>query len=236
MLAAPRGVLFDFADTLLCEGPVNLEAGAAAVLALARDEGACTSTQLAAAMTDVMNDLQPRRLAALIEPSPATIGRLVYGPLGLVFDVQPEEVEWAFWSAATTWELEPDINAAIAALVRANIPWAVLSNTMFRGQTIERQLALSGLAGSHRFVMTSADYTLRKPHPRLFTVAGARLREPPGGLWFIGDSHEHDVCGASAAGLVPLWYCPRGVTGAAAPAVQVVGNWADFSAVLAGAP
>src|SRR6266576_322087 len=187
MLAAPRGVLFDFADTLLCEGPVNLEAGAAAVLALARDEGACTSTQLAAAMTDVMNDLQPRRLAALIEPSPATSGRLVYGPLGLVFDVQPEDVEWAFWKAATTWELEPGINAAIAAVERANIPWGVLSNTMFRGQTIERQLALSGLAGSHRFVMTSADYTLRKQTPRLFAIAAARLMDQPSGLGFIGD-------------------------------------------------
>src|SRR5206468_11334411 len=128
MLAAPRGVLFDFADTLLREGPVSLEAGAAAVLALAREKGACTATQLAAAMTEVMDDLQPRRLAALIEPSPATIERLVYGPLGLAFDVQPEGVEWACWSAATTWALGRDIHAAIAAVGRANLPRALLGN------------------------------------------------------------------------------------------------------------
>ena len=233
VLPAPRGVLFDFGDTLLREGPVNLEAGAAAVLALARDKAGCTPTQLAAAMTEVMNDLEPRRRTALLEPPPATIGRLVYGPLGIAFDVQPEDVEWAFWSAATAWELEPGINAAFAALERANIPWAVLSNTMFRGQTIERQLALSGLRGSHRFVMASAEYVLRKPHPRLFAIAAARLMEPPSGLWFIGDSHEHDVCGSAAAGLVPLWYCPRGARGAAAPAVQIIGSWATFPDLLA---
>src|SRR2546427_11986373 len=233
MLTPPRGVLLDFGNTLLREGPVNLEAGAAAVLALARDQAGCTPTQLAAAMTEVMNDLEPRRRTALLEPPPATIGRLVYGPLGIAFDVQPEDVEWAFWSAATSWELEPGINAAIAAVERANIPWAVLSNTMFRGQTIARQLALSGLRGSHRFVMASAEYVLRKPHPRLFAIAAARLREPPHELWFIGDSHEHDVCGAAAAGFVPLWYCPRGAMDAAEPAVQVIGGRGAFPDLLA---
>ena len=233
MLTPPRGVLFDFGNTLLREGLLNLEAGAAAVLGLARDPAGCTPTQLAAAMTEVMSDLEPRRRTALLEPPPATIGRLVYGPLGITFDVQPEDVEWAFWSAATSWELEPGINAAIEAVERAHIPWAVLSNTMFRGQTIERQLALSGLRGSHRFVMASAEYVLRKPHPRLFAIAAARLREPPHDLWFIGDSHEHDVCGSAAAGLVPLWYCPRGTAGAAAPAVQIIGSWTTFPGLLA---
>jgi len=232
-LTPPRGVLFDFGNTLLREGPVNLEAGAAAVLALARDQAACTPTHLAAAMTEVMNDLEPRRRTALLEPPPGTIGRLVYSPLGITFDVQPEDVEWAFWSAATSWELEPGINVAIEAVERANIPWAVLSNTMFRGQTIARQLALSGLRGSPRFVMASADYTLRKPHPRLFAIAAARLREPPHDLWFIGDSHEHDVCGSAAARLVPLWYCPHGAVSAAAPAVQIIGSWKTFPDLLA---
>ena len=60
-ITAPRGVLFDFGGTLLREGPVNLEAGAVAVLALARDRAACTPAELAAAMTEVMNDLEPRR-------------------------------------------------------------------------------------------------------------------------------------------------------------------------------
>jgi len=233
MITAPRGVLFDFGGTLLREGPVNLEAGAVAVLALARDRAACTPAELAAAMTEVMNDLEPRRRTALLEPPPAAIGRLVYGPRGIAFDVQPEDVEWAFWSAATAWELEPGINAAIEALERANIPWAVLSNSMFRGQTIERQLALSGLRGTHRFVMASAEYVLRKPHPRLFAIAAARLMEPPRSLWFIGDSHEDDVCGSSAAGFVPFWYCPRGAMGAAAPAVQIIGDWAEFPELLA---
>ena len=232
-LTPPRGVLFDFGNTLLREGPMNLEAGAAAVLALARDQAGCTPTQLAAAMTEVMNDLEPRRRTALLEPPPGTIGRLVYSPLGISFDVPPEDVEWAFWSAATSWELEPGINAAIEAVERANIPWAVLSNTMFRGQTIARQLALSGLRGSPRFVMASADYTLRKPHPRLFAIAAARLREPPHDLWFIGDSHEHDVCGSAAARLVPLWYCPHGAVSAAAPAVQIIGSWKTFPDLLA---
>lgn len=234
-MPAPEAVLFDFGDTLLHEGPVDMEAGAAAVLALARARAGCTPTVLAEALSEVMDDLEPRRRASLLELPPATIWRLAYEPLGIEFDASPEEIEWAYWHAATTWEPEPDVEVTLATLDRANIPWAVLSNTMFRGRVIERQLALCGLPASHRFVMASAEYVLRKPHPRLFAIAAKRLECPPHSLWFVGDSFEYDVCGAAAAGMVPLWYCPNGTPTATAPAMGVIEHWKEFPDFLAAA-
>jgi hypothetical protein len=92
-----------------------------------------------------MVDLEPRRRQSMIELQPEAIRRLVHEPLGLEFDGPTADAEWAYWHAATSWQLEPDIDLAIDSLDRRDIPWAVVSNTMFRGQVIERQLALSGL-------------------------------------------------------------------------------------------
>jgi hypothetical protein len=49
-----RGVLFDFGDTLLREGPVDLLAGATAALEQAAHTGGCSAVELADAMERLM--------------------------------------------------------------------------------------------------------------------------------------------------------------------------------------
>ena len=229
-LPPPRAVLFDFGDTLLREGPVDVEAGARAVLALAINRSAHTATELAGALRELMADLEPRRRQSMIELQPDAIRRLVHEPMGLEFDGRA--AEWAYWHAATSWQLEPDIDLAIDSLDRRDIPWAVLSNSMFRGQIIERQLALCGLRASHRFVMTSTEQILRKPHPRLFRIAAGRLNCAPEHIWFLGDSHEFDVQGAAAVGMHPLWYDAKGGPGDPSVASRVIHSWREFPDLL----
>lgn len=204
-LVRPRGVLFDFADTLLREGPTDFLAGAAAVLALARDTAGCTARVLADLMRDLMADLDPRRRAAQIELPPETVWRLIYEPLGLTFDHEPTAVEWAFWSAATSWTPEPGIEPVLKLLHAHRLRCAVLSNTMFRSHVLARQLAANGL-GPFEFVMASSEEVLRKPHARLFKRAVQRLGENARDVWFVGDSLEYDIKGAAQGGLVPIWY------------------------------
>jgi putative hydrolase of the HAD superfamily len=226
-------VLFDFGDTLLREGPTDFDAGAAAVLALASGAVGCTAGDLAAALHDLMTDLDPRRQAAQIELPPETIRRLVYEPLGLRFRVPASDLEWAFWAAATSWSPEPGIVDVLADLSRRRIRLAILSNSMFRADTMARQLQVSGVAAAFEFVMTSTEFVLRKPHRRLFQIAAQRLNEEPAKIWFVGDSKVNDIMGAAEAGLVPIWYAPRPVAEPMAPAVRVVRSWSEFAKVLA---
>lgn len=231
MLQRPRAVVCDFGDTLLREGPVNVHAGAAAVLASALDAGGCTATKLAEALEALMRDLNPRRQSSQLELPPDTVRRLVHEPLGIRFDGDPADVEWTYWQAATTWSPEPGVVEALAMLASEGVPWAVVSNTMFRGRTIERQLQRSGVPATHAFVMTSTEHIVRKPHPRLFELAAQRLGEEPGALWFIGNSYEIDVCGAAGAGYVPIWYFPKADrTGRAA--AHIMRHWAELKDLL----
>lgn len=231
-LTKPRGVLFDFGDTLMREGPVDLRAGAAAVLAIAATTNGCTADQLAQAFAALMADLNPRRRASQLEPPPHTVWRLIYEPLGIRFAASPVDVEWTFWAGATTWTIEPGAVEAVASLARAGIPSAVLSNTMFRAETIARHLAANGFEKAFRWVMTSADFVLRKPHRRLFELAARRMGEAPADLWFIGDSWEFDVAGAVGAGLVPIWYCPGVPAQEPESVVHALPNWLAFEELL----
>ncbi len=126
VLTRPRAILFDFGNTLLHEGPTDFLAGAGAVLALAREAPGCTADVLANAMSDLMADLDPRRFAAQIELPPETVWRLIYDPLGLAFDHEPATIEWAFWSAATSWTPEPGIEPVLRLLHAHHLKCAVL--------------------------------------------------------------------------------------------------------------
>jgi HAD superfamily hydrolase (TIGR01662 family) len=233
----PEGVILDFGDTILREGPVDFAAGVRAVLALAGRAGdEDLARDVGTALRDLIDDLNPRRQAAMIEPPPETVWRLVYEPRGLVFDADPADVEWAFWRAATTWHPEPGVEDALAALTARGVALAVLSNTMFRERTIVRQLRTSGITTDFRFVMTSADYVLRKPHARLFRMAAQRLGLHPSRIWFIGDSMENDIVGASAAGMVPIWYRREETAASHEPAAHVVASWASFASLLTTLP
>jgi putative hydrolase of the HAD superfamily len=216
------------------EGPFDLEAGARRVLGLAAATDGCTPERLVAVLAQLLADLDPRRRSCLLEPPPDTLWRLAYAPLGLRFDLPPAEVEWAFWSAAIPWTPEPGVSAALDALAGTGLPCAVLSNAMFRSQTVERQLATAGLLAPFRLVMTSADYVYRKPHHRLFELAALHLGQDPTTLWFIGDSMECDVRGAAAAGMIPIWYHPGPAPEQpVAPAAHVLSRWAQLPDLLA---
>jgi putative hydrolase of the HAD superfamily len=232
-LPAPNAVLFDFGNTLLREGPLDLAAGARRILEIAGDANGCTPERLAAELTDLFADLDARRRASLLEPPPETVRRLVYDPLGLRFELPPDEVEWEFWRASIPWTAEPGIADLAETLVRRRLSTGVLSNAMFRGCTMERQLAVAGLSRAFPWVMTSADWGLRKPHRRVFALAARRIGVEPGRIWFVGDSYEHDVGGAAAAGMVPIWYRPAGGAEAPrAPAAAVVSAWIEFRDLL----
>jgi putative hydrolase of the HAD superfamily len=56
------------------------------------------------------------------------------------------------------------------------------------------------------YIITSADYGIRKPHPLIFDMAVKKMQLPKSDIWYVGDSIETDILGAINANLKTIWY------------------------------
>ena len=102
----------------------------------------------------------------------------------------------------------PDIDLALSALAADRIPMGAVSNAVFSSGALSAELARHDLLKSMRFVVSSADLGVRKPSVGIFEQALAILGTAGEDVWFIGDSWENDVLGASGAGMVTVWFNP----------------------------
>jgi putative hydrolase of the HAD superfamily len=100
------------------------------------------------------------------------------------------------------------VPAMLDDLVRRSIRRAVISNSSFTADTIRRTLADLGVADRFEFVISSADYGVRKPHPAIFEAALARLGLAPREAWFAGDTVAYDLKGGLAAGMFTVLFRP----------------------------
>ena len=164
-----------------------------------------------------------------MEVSPWAVQRLVYERLGIEFDLTPWEVEEAFLRAARSWTPEPGIAQALERLSELGLPLAVLSNSAFSSQALTSQLEQHGLARFFRFVMSSADYVVRKPHPAFFHTGAGKLGVEPEGVWYVGDMAQYDVVGARAAGMVSVLYAPGDHASADPRPDAIVSDWGSFA-------
>jgi putative hydrolase of the HAD superfamily len=135
--------------------------------------------------------------------------------------------ELEFWKTACPMLPEPGVHAVFDHLKARGIPAGVVSNTVFSGRTIEWELARHSLMEHPSFVIASADYGVRKPHPDLFLTAVRKLGLDRKDVWFVGNSLEADIAGSKEAGLVPVWYTHR-IGDVGEYNGLRVGNWAEF--------
>lgn len=115
----------------------------------------------------------------------------------------------------------PDAAPALAALRSCGMRLVVASNW---DCSLDDALASAGLGGAVDAVVPSAKVGAAKPDTRLFAAALEEAGVSPGRAVHVGDSVEHDVEGARAAGVTAVLV--RRVPGAGGPA--------DTSGVLPG--
>jgi putative hydrolase of the HAD superfamily len=230
---APRGLLFDLGNTLLAEGGVDSRAGNARMLALASSNPRGASVDdLCAYAARLDADLQPRRQASLIELPWASFTRLLYARFEIRFEATLAELEIEFWRAAMQMRPEPNVAAALDQVAARGLPMGVVSNSSFSGRALQDELERHGLAGHLAFVIASADYGVRKPHPRLFEAAAGRLGLEPRDVWFIGDSLANDMVGAAAPGMGRIWYNPDGQAGDGTAIEAEIRDWLELTGLL----
>ncbi|PRP91253.1 Pyrimidine 5'-nucleotidase YjjG [Enhygromyxa salina] len=99
---------------------------------------------------------------------------------------------------------ERAILEALEQLASSELVLALVSNG--GGRTQRAKLAAAGIdAALFAAVLISGEHGLAKPDARMFALALNELDLRPDHAIMIGDSPEHDIAGAAAAGLASCW-------------------------------
>jgi HAD superfamily hydrolase (TIGR01549 family) len=92
----------------------------------------------------------------------------------------------------------------LLALLRRDVRIAVVTNNTRAEQT--EKLATFGLAAHVDALVTSEEIGVAKPDGRIFAAALARVDCAAAEAVMVGDSWQHDVEGARAAGIAAVWF------------------------------
>lgn len=172
----------------------------------------------------VTREISARRDRFQIETPWISLNRLIHDFFGTQFTQSPSSLELEFWDASVVTRPMPGAREALQALHRLGLPMGVVSNSSFGQHVIRHELAKHRLDEHLKVIVASAEYVVRKPNPLLFETAAALLGVQPSTVWFVGDSFDHDVVGARAAGMHSVWYTPNGAEQRDGADV-VVGSW-----------
>ena len=232
----PQGILFDLGDTVVIERVgFDVRAGRERIVELCRNPQGVSMDVYHAASDELRDIVESMREDSAIEFSTHLFTRLIFDRLGLEPVCNEEQLELEFWQASTHMSPAAGIEDALDDLARRGIPFGIVSNTAFTGHVLRWELERHGLLEPFAFVMASADYGLRKPHPYLFTTAAARLGSDPAKTWYVGDSLKYDVAGARNAGMGAVWYNPGGASPDGVTPDAELRHWGELAAVVDGA-
>jgi putative hydrolase of the HAD superfamily len=117
----------------------------------------------------------------------------------------------------------PEVPGVLARLRAAGARLAVVSNW---DVSLHDVLERTGLRPLVDAVVISAELGVAKPDPAIFRAALDRLGAPADGAVHVGDSLEHDVAGARAAGLDAVLVARNGAP--APEGVRVVRSLAEL--------
>jgi putative hydrolase of the HAD superfamily len=202
----PRAVVFDLWGTLIESDDFAAVRGNARLLAVAGSDVQLEALQ--AYEDGIVRDAERREDESHIEFTRQALQRLLNDRFAIHSPLSLAEQEWEFWSSAMRIRLVDGVPAMLDDLVRRSIRRAVISNSSFTADTIRRTLADLGVADRFEFVISSADYGVRKPHPAIFEAALARLGLAPREAWFAGDTVAFDLKGGLAAGMFTVLFRP----------------------------
>jgi HAD superfamily hydrolase (TIGR01549 family) len=201
----PKAVIFDLGDTVIFSDSFDALAGNRRLLELADYNPGVTAEDIQKIADEIFPWMDRVREESMIEISAETFDKLLYELVGVTFRVSYDELEKVFWKAATDYKPVPGIYALLDFLDTNHIKTGIISNTIYHAFTLIEELERHNLAQRFSFLISSADYGVRKPHKYIFQVALKKIGLPAPDIWFVGDKPSYDVKGALDAGLYPVW-------------------------------
>ncbi|HTZ52702.1 MAG TPA: HAD family hydrolase [Spirochaetia bacterium] len=231
----PHAVLFDLWGTLLSSVEFDPRRGHAAVLAACDNPRGTTLDEVMELGHRIISATIPREEESSLEYTQQQLFAMIADAFALRPRQGPEECEWLFWQEAMRVSLVEGVRELLEGLGRMGMPLGVVSNSSFAARTLERELSRHGIGDSFRFVVSSADYGVRKPDPLIFEVALRRFPLDAGRAWFAGDNVGYDLIGASGAGLFPVAFNPRNEIPESVGEHAAISSWDEFLPLLASA-
>jgi putative hydrolase of the HAD superfamily len=205
-MSRPLGIIFDLGDTVLHLESIDALKGNRCVLEFDDLNPGVTAEDAMEFANEIFPWIERARDASMLEVTSSSINRLIYETLGVTFRIDYDELETVFWNGALTYKPAEGIFELLDVLDASGIKTGIISNSINRGVVLEDELTKHDLAQRFSFVMSSADYGIRKPHRYIFRVAIKKMGLEPSDIWFVGDKPEYDIIGALDAGLYPVWY------------------------------
>lgn len=99
--------------------------------------------------------------------------------------------------------LDPLVGCALT--IAEDAGWVPVVVTNGETRLEEAKIRRTGLDRYVADWVISEEVGVGKPNPRIFAIAGERVRMGPAHAWLVGDSPEADVGGAEAVGVPSVW-------------------------------
>ena len=224
----PLGVIFDLGDTLLRTTATDWAAGSARLLALANDSRGITAADIKALSDEIANEVFSAREESALELHYGDFIKLLCETLGISLKIDYVEAAREMWRAAVTMAPTEGVLVVLEALRASGVRMGVLSNSAFPGVVLADELERHAMGRFFLFVISSADYGLRKPHRRIVDLVVKKMEVRPDDIWFVGDKLDFDVAGAVNSGLCPIWYNPSRRPRTGSYQCLEVGHWHEF--------
>ncbi len=215
----PNAVLLDVGDTILRQHWFDLSLGIDAVV-----HDRPRSEELAAVF-------RAYELPAYERGDECLLAEWLRTQVPSLAELSTETIEDRIWATVVRMEPLPRVEQVFASLSDDRVPVGAVSNAAFSGRAIRAELARHGLAANLQFVLSSADLRIRKPAPGIYAAALERLRARASETWFVGDTYNEDIVGATAVGLQPVWLTSGRAVDRPSVGVPVVRDWSEFLAL-----
>ncbi len=205
-MTIPKMILFDNGSTLTREPDIDSLRATRAIMAhITKNPLGLTAEEINREAQQVFREIQPVREAGF-ELHEWMLAKLIYGRLGIEFDVGMPEFERIFWTELSAGEITPHADELLEHLNGKGIRTGVISNIIFSGRALRERLDRLLPNNRFEFVIASSEYAVRKPGRSLFEIAAFKAGLPPRDIWYCGDSVRKDVIGAHDAGMTPVLY------------------------------
>jgi HAD superfamily hydrolase (TIGR01549 family) len=226
----PKAILFDFADTIFHETKLDWDKGNLWLFNNAINPNKVTFEEFNEHKERIYSDIRPKRMSSLIEHSWAAAIRLIFESLRMIVKTDTS-TEIEYFKKVVEEYLAPGITNILETIENYNIRTGIVSNNTFCGKTLEKELETYGIRKYFEFVISSADYGIRKPHPFIFELARGKLGLKSNEIWFIGDNRENDYIASKNVGMIPFLY--TGSTNRTEDIIEnVIQSWDELETIL----
>jgi putative hydrolase of the HAD superfamily len=231
----PEAILFDLWGTLISSDAFDPNLGNAAILRASDNPHGVTLEEIQSLGGRVVSSLEGREDQSALEFTQASLLRIIEDAFDLRYRKTLLDMEWDFWQAALSVRLIDGVAQLLPLVAAKGIRMGVVSNSSFAAATLEKELDRHGIRRHFDFVVSSADYGVRKPDLIIFEVALRRLGLDASRTWFAGDNVGYDIIGAHSAGMFPVAFNPRKEIPPAVGEHAVISRWSELMPLLAAA-